>query len=58
MTDQFDKVVADVKRKFGDLQASTKYCIAALPKNMPSAGIYLFSENGLSLYAGRVGDAL
>ena len=53
MTDQFDKVVADVKRKFCDLQASAKYCVAALPKNMPSAGIYLFSENGLPLYVGR-----
>jgi hypothetical protein len=56
MTDQFDKVVADVKQKFDDLQCSTKCCVSALPENMPSAGIYLFSENGLPLYVGRTNN--
>jgi len=56
MTDHFDIIVADVKCKFGDLQASTKHCMAKLPRNMPSAGIYLLSENGRPLYVGRTSN--
>jgi hypothetical protein len=56
MTDQFDKIVADVKLKFDDLQASIKYCVTTLPKNIPSTGIYLFSENDLPLYVGRTNN--
>jgi hypothetical protein len=53
MTDSFDRIVVDTKCKFVDLQSSTKHCMAKLPMNMPSAGIYLFSENGCPLYVGR-----
>src|SRR3974390_2543616 len=56
MTGQFDKVIADVKQKFDDLKASVKCCVSSLPKNMPSAGIYLFSEDGIPLYVGRTNN--
>ena len=53
MTDHFDILVADVKCKFSDLQACTKHRMAELPRNMPTSGIYLLSENGRPLYVGR-----
>ncbi len=56
MTEQFDHVIADVKRKFYILQSSTKHRLSALPQDTPSAGIYIFSENGRSLYVGRTNN--
>ena len=56
MTDHFDIIVADVKCKFGDLQACTKHRMAKLPRNMPMSGIYLLSENGRPLYVGRTNN--
>lgn len=56
MTDQFDQIIADVKRKCIDLLSSTKCSIPKLPLNMPSGGIYLFSEDGCVLYLGRTNN--
>ena len=49
----FDKVIRSVKRNFGVLMASSRHRVAELPREMPKAGIYLFSENGRALYVGR-----
>jgi hypothetical protein len=53
MTDQFDRVIACVRQKYADLCACPKCRIANLPAEMPTAGIYLFSEAGKALYVGR-----
>jgi predicted GIY-YIG superfamily endonuclease len=51
--DRFDDVVESVRAKFAALVASPKYSIKLLPTDIPKAGIYLFSEDGKSLYVGR-----
>jgi hypothetical protein len=53
MTDRFDSVLVAVRQKLKALSASPKHHISALPKNMPTKGIYLFSERGRPLYVGR-----
>jgi len=53
MKDRFDNVIEAVRAKFAALIASPKHCIKSLPKEMPEAGIYLFSEGGRPLYVGR-----
>ena len=50
---KFDDIVAAVKRRFIELSESRKHQIARLPKQIPMAGIYLFSENGRPLYVGK-----
>ena len=49
----FDKAISDVKAKCSQLIASPKHRMSNLPKDMPNAGIYLLSENGVALYVGR-----
>ena len=53
MSDKFDQIVRSVRQRFADLCASPKHRVACLPKVMPNAGIYLFSEGGHPLYVGR-----
>ena len=53
MKDRFDSVIEAVRSKFATLIASPKHNVRSLPKEMPEAGIYLFSESGKPLYAGR-----
>jgi predicted GIY-YIG superfamily endonuclease len=53
MKDRFDNVIEAVRAKFAALIASPKHSVRRLPKEMPAAGIYLFSENGKPLYVGR-----
>lgn len=50
---KFDNVVESARAKFAALLASSKYSIKSLPKEIPEAGVYLFSEGGKSLYVGR-----
>lgn len=51
----FDTLIGDVKLKHELLVSAEKYSIGSLPpeRAMPKSGIYLFSENGESLYVGR-----
>ncbi len=54
--DGFDNVIHCVRVKFAELIASPKHSVAHLPKEMPGAGIYLFSEAGAPLYVGRTNN--
>ena len=54
--DNFENVMADVKNSFAALMASPIHSISQLPREMPKAGIYLFSENGKALYVGRTNN--
>ncbi len=56
MTDLFDEIVACVKEKCDALLASPKHTVATLPKRIPDAGVYLFSEAGCPLYVGRTNN--
>ncbi len=51
--DEFAKVVRDVEEKCSTLLASPRFKMGSLPKDVPLAGIYLFSDNGQTLYVGR-----
>jgi hypothetical protein len=51
--DDFAHAVSDVDKKCSKLLASPKHRMDTLPREMPSAGVYLLSENGESLYVGR-----
>ncbi len=53
MADQFDEVVNLVKESCECLLAAPKHTVRTLPKDMPKAGVYLFSEAGRPLYVGR-----
>lgn len=53
VSDEFDEIVASVKKMCAELLTAPKYTIMTLPSHMPAAGIYLFSESGCSLYVGR-----
>jgi predicted GIY-YIG superfamily endonuclease len=53
MKDGFDRIIEAVRAKFAALMQCPTHLLRALPKEMPSAGIYLFSESGRPLYVGR-----
>ena len=53
MKDRFDSVIEGVRAKFAALVVSPRHSVQCLPKEMPGAGIYLFSEHGKPLYVGR-----
>ena len=52
-TDGFTGAVRDGEAKCAALLASPRCRMSALPDDMPLAGIYLFSEDGQTLYVGR-----
>lgn len=51
--DEFTQAITDIEKKYEALLKSPKYIMSALPKEIPNAGIYIFSENGLTFYVGR-----
>jgi len=51
--DEFTQAITDVEEKYEILLKSPKYAVSTLPKQMPIAGIYIFSENEFPLYVGR-----
>ena len=51
--DEFAQAVKDVEEKCSVLLTSPQYHMGALPKEMPHAGVYIFSEDGRALYVGR-----
>jgi hypothetical protein len=53
---EFMQAVRDVEQKCLSLLSSQSYPMHALPKEMPVAGVYLFSEQGKALYAGRTNN--
>jgi hypothetical protein len=56
MTDPFDEIISRVKDQYDMLLASPKHTIADLPKKIPNAGVYLFSQAGRPLYVGRTNN--
>ena len=50
--DEFTQAITDIEKKYEALLKSPKYIMSALPKEIPNAGIYIFSENGLTFYVG------
>src|SRR5258707_15376072 len=49
----FAELIQGLHPKFEQLMAMHPCCAGALPKHMPSQGVYLFSEGGVHLYVGR-----
>jgi hypothetical protein len=53
MNELFVAVIESLEPSFQKLVAMPPVTAATLPASMPTAGIYLFSENGIPLYVGR-----
>ncbi|MFL9499475.1 hypothetical protein KQX63_19540 [Rhodopseudomonas palustris] len=53
MDEHFSKLVETLAPKLAALLAMTPITDGRLPRDMPSSGIYLFSEAGKHLYVGR-----
>ncbi len=53
MDDHFKELIEGLHPSFERLLAMSPVKIGALPRNMPKAGIYLFSEGNSHLYVGR-----
>jgi len=53
---EFTQAVKDVEQKCSALFTSPQYNMGDLPKEMPLAGVYIFSENGNALYVGRTNN--
>src|SRR5204862_245053 len=53
MNEQFRKHVESLNPSFEALLKCTPFVFGALPKQLPKAGVYLFSEEGRHLYVGR-----
>ncbi|MCX6844544.1 MAG: GIY-YIG nuclease family protein [candidate division WOR-3 bacterium] len=51
--DEFTQAVQNAKEKCAALLASPRCSMYRLPADMPLKGVYLFSEKGRALYAGR-----
>ncbi|MFI5298066.1 MAG: GIY-YIG nuclease family protein [Polyangiales bacterium] len=56
MDSDFAKLVESLDPKFQTLRSMTPVTYAALPKDMPIRGIYLFSDGDEHLYVGRTND--
>ncbi|MDH5190063.1 MAG: GIY-YIG nuclease family protein [Gammaproteobacteria bacterium] len=56
MSIKFDSIIKEVKEKYTQLVLSKKFKYSDLPKRLPSAGIYFFSEDGIPLYVGRTNN--
>ncbi len=57
MDESFNKHIQNLDLNFEKLMSMTPVTAATLPKQMPSQGVYLFSEGNNHLYVGR-GDKL
>lgn len=62
MDDKFATLIENLHKKYAELMSVSPVTIATLPATTPSGGVYLFSEKGRHLYAGRtkraIGDRL
>jgi hypothetical protein len=50
---QFEQLIAPLDDRLQQLTAMAPVKVTALPRTMPSSGVYLFSEDGRHLYVGR-----
>jgi hypothetical protein len=53
MNEQFRQHIESLHLSFERLRDSTSFQFASLPKALPKAGVYLFSDGGRHLYVGR-----
>ena len=53
MNEQFRQHIESLHSSFEALLRCAPFDFASLPKQLPKAGVYLFSENGRHLYVGR-----
>jgi hypothetical protein len=53
MDDVFKTLIDGLHKKYQDLISMSPVTIDTTPSNCPVGGVYLFSENGKPLYAGR-----
>ena len=53
MNTRFAKCLRELQPKSKKLEGMMPFKMDALPKNIPKAGVYLFSERGRHLYVGR-----
>lgn len=53
MDEKFENLIAELPRKYMDLISMPPLTIAIIPRDCPVGGVYLFTENGKHLYAGR-----
>jgi len=53
MDEKFRTLVDDLHKKYEELMAMLPVTVDTAPSNCPIGGIYLFTENGVHLYAGR-----
>jgi predicted GIY-YIG superfamily endonuclease len=53
MNEQFRQYVESLQPLVERLLAFQPFTFATLPKKLPEAGVYLFTENGIHLYVGR-----
>jgi len=53
MSPKFQKLTARLEDKFRELKSMRSFVAENIPNNTPKGGIYLFSEKGVALYAGR-----
>ena len=57
MPETFDEIIASVKRVASKGVASAKHKVSELPRDLPRAGVYLLSEDGVYLYVGRTSNS-
>jgi len=53
MDQKFKDLIDGLHRRYEDLMAMSPVTIDTTPNECPVGGVYLFSENGTHLYAGR-----
>src|SRR3989304_5822014 len=53
MDDKFEKLLVGLHEKYQQLISMSPVTISTITKDCPESGVYLFTENGNHLYAGR-----
>jgi hypothetical protein len=53
MDEKFKALICDLSKKYKELMSMPPVTIDTIPPDCPTGGIYLFTENGIHLYAGR-----
>jgi len=53
MDEKFKALICDLSKKYKELMSMQPLTIDTIPPDCPTGGVYLFTENGIHLYAGR-----
>jgi hypothetical protein len=53
LDEKFGNLIAELPQKYMELISMPPFTISTIPRDCPVGGIYLFTENGKHLYAGR-----